>query len=274
MGFGASVRHGMIEPRRRLHASAPLCGAAKLYPPNPFPALLLRGQCAKVAPTRMLANGGFLRFTARSLITCNGSNGEGFRTPALCGTVVRRRGRRSKASQGGNRGEEGGCLVGRDLWGFEDRGRLASGASAAGGARSCRRKRRWRAGSVARMRGAGVGAAVGGGLATSRGHRAPAPARGWRRRRSALRGGMRGDGHEVSILIRLGDGERAGRGAFERLDDDHPAAAARAAARRRRCFGLAVGLGAARSGARSRPRRAIGGRARCCPARTAPANRP
>ena len=27
-----------------------------------------------------------------------------------------------------------------------------------------------------------------------------------------LRGGMRGDGHEVSILIRLGDGDRAGRG--------------------------------------------------------------
>jgi hypothetical protein len=27
-----------------------------------------------------------------------------------------------------------------------------------------------------------------------------------------VRGGMRGDGHELSILIRLGDGDRAGRG--------------------------------------------------------------
>ena len=30
-----------------------------------------------------------------------------------------------------------------------------------------------------------------------------------------MRGGMHGDGHEVSILIRLGDGDRAGRGAVE-----------------------------------------------------------
>ena len=48
-------------------------------------------------------------------------------------------------------------------------------------------------------------------LATSRGRRARVPARGWRRRRSTVRGGMRGDGHELSILIRLGDGERQGR---------------------------------------------------------------
>ena len=27
-----------------------------------------------------------------------------------------------------------------------------------------------------------------------------------------MRGGMRGDGHELSVLIRLGDGERQGRG--------------------------------------------------------------
>src|SRR5271166_1064387 len=46
----------------------------------------------------------------------------------------------------------------------------------------------------------------------SRGRRPPAPARGRKRARSGLRGGMRGDGHEVSILIRLGGGERAGRG--------------------------------------------------------------
>src|SRR5271166_2624889 len=37
------------------------------------------------------------------------SFGEGFRTPALCDGEARRRGRRSKASQGGNRGEEGLC---------------------------------------------------------------------------------------------------------------------------------------------------------------------
>ena len=43
------------------------------------------------------------------------------------------------------------------------------------------------------------------------GHRLPAPARGWRRGETALRGGERGDGHEVSILIGIGDGERAGR---------------------------------------------------------------
>src|SRR5208282_4213462 len=38
-----------------------------------------------------------------------------------------------------------------------------------------------------------------------------APARGWRRGEAALRGGVRCDGHEVSILIRLGGGDRAGR---------------------------------------------------------------
>ena len=47
--------------------------------------------------------------------------------------------------------------------------------------------------------------------ATWRGHRACAPARGWKGKRSTLRGEMRGDGHEVSILIRVGDGDRAGR---------------------------------------------------------------
>jgi hypothetical protein len=55
-------------------------------------------------------------------------------------------------------------------------------------------------------------ASVAGELATSRGRRARVPARGWRRRRSTVRGGMQGDGHDVSILIRLGDGERQGRG--------------------------------------------------------------
>ena len=74
------------------------------------------------------------------------------------------------------------------------------------------------------MRTAGVGAAPGEGLRRSCGHRLPAPARGWRRGETALRNGKRGDGHEVSILIRVCDDERAGR-AFESFDDDHPAAA-------------------------------------------------
>ena len=98
------------------------------------------------------------------------------------------------------------------LWGFEDRGRLTSEASAAGRARSFQRKGRRRLFSMATMGGSEAFASVEGGLATSRGHCALVPARGWRRRRSTVRGGTHGDGHEVSILIRLGDGDRAGRG--------------------------------------------------------------
>ena len=98
------------------------------------------------------------------------------------------------------------------LWGFEDRGGLASEASAAGGAWCFLRKRRRWPFSMARMHGNEALASVAGGLATSRGRRARVPARGWRRRRSTVRGGMRGDGHELSILIRLGDGDRQGRG--------------------------------------------------------------
>ena len=61
------------------------------------------------------------------------------------------------------------------------------------------------------MRAAAAGA-VGEGLAVLYGQRLPAPARGWRREGPALRGGKQGDGdHEVSILIRLGDEDRAGR---------------------------------------------------------------
>jgi hypothetical protein len=45
-------------------------------------------------------------------------------------------GRRSKASQGGNRGEEGRCLVGRALWGFVDRGRIERVGAQGGGAQS------------------------------------------------------------------------------------------------------------------------------------------
>jgi len=66
---------------------------------------------------------------------------------------------------------------------------------------------------MAAMRGSDALASVGRGLATSRGDDGRVPARGgWRRRRSTVRGGMRVDGHELSILIRLGDGERQGRG--------------------------------------------------------------
>ena len=73
------------------------------------------------------------------------------------------------------------------LWGFEDRGRLASEALAAGGAWCLRRKRRRWPFSMATMRGSEALASVAGGLATSRGRRAHVPARGWRRRRSTVR---------------------------------------------------------------------------------------
>ena len=124
-----------------------------------------------------------------------------------------RRGRRSKASQGGNRGEDGGPFGERAYGDL----RMADGWRA--------RRRQSATSSVfsaeapmvggfdgddARERGVGLGR--GRGLATSRRRRARVPARGWRRRRSTVRGGMRGDGHELSILIRLGDDERQGRG--------------------------------------------------------------
>jgi len=80
------------------------------------------------------------------------------------------------------------------------------------GGSSAQPLRRRRAFSRAKMRAVGVGAAPGKSLRRSWGHRLPAPARGWRRGATALRGGKRGDRHEVSILIRVGDGERAGRG--------------------------------------------------------------
>src|SRR4029077_10605352 len=53
---------------------------------------------------------------------------------------------------------------------------------------------------------------VGKGLGTSHEHRVRVPARGWRGKRLMARGGTHGDGHEVSILIRLGGGDCAGRG--------------------------------------------------------------
>src|SRR5271165_1162886 len=54
------------------------------------------------------------------------------------------------------------------LWGFEDRGRLTSEASAMGDARCFQRKRRWLGFSMATMRGSEALASVAGGLATSR----------------------------------------------------------------------------------------------------------
>ena len=98
------------------------------------------------------------------------------------------------------------------LWGFEDRGRLTSEASAIGDARCFQRKRRWLGFPMATMGGSEALASVAGGLATSRGRRARVPARGRRRSRSTVRGGILGAGHEESILIRVGDGERQGRG--------------------------------------------------------------
>ena len=97
------------------------------------------------------------------------------------------------------------------LWRFQGRGRWASEGSAAGGVGCFRRKRRRQAFSAAIMRGSEASTAVEGGLTISRGRRARVPPRGRRRRRSTVRGGMRGGGHELSILIRLGDGERQGR---------------------------------------------------------------
>ena len=74
-----------------------------------------------------------------------------------------RRGRRSKASQGGNRGEVETVWRAR-LWGFADRGRLASEASAIGDARCFQQKRRWSGFSMATMRGSEALASVAGGL--------------------------------------------------------------------------------------------------------------
>ena len=62
---------------------------------------------------------------------------EGFRTPAPCTTVGRAAGGRgSKASQGGNCGEEGRCLVERGLWGFLGRQQIACVGAQPDGAQS------------------------------------------------------------------------------------------------------------------------------------------
>ena len=65
---------------------------------------------------------------------------------------------------------------------------------------------------MATMRECEASAPVAGGLATSHGRRARVLACGRTLRRSWVRGGTRGDGHELSILIRIADGERQGRG--------------------------------------------------------------
>src|ERR1700691_2205982 len=57
-------------------------------------------------------------------------------------------------------------LVGRELWGFEGRGRIAGGAAGAGGSHSYRWERRRRACSIASIRGPGVSPAPGEGLRT------------------------------------------------------------------------------------------------------------
>jgi hypothetical protein len=137
---------------------------------------------------------------------------EGFRTPALCRRAGTGRGagvRKPRKEETAERKRRG--LAGRELWGFWGRGGIAHVAAEVEGGRCYREERTRRAFSGARMRAAGVYAAAGESLQRSRGHRVRAPACGWRRRRSALRGGKRGDCHEVSILIGVGDDECAGR---------------------------------------------------------------
>ena len=58
-----------------------------------------------------------------------------------------------------------------------------------------------------------------------------------------MRGGMGDDGHEVSILIRPGGADRAGRAPSKVSTKDHSAAAPGASMRRRRCLSVIVRLG-------------------------------
>src|SRR5208283_3680891 len=135
-----------------------------------------------------------------SVVGLNFRFGEGFRTPAPCGTVVRVVGpayeslprRKPRGGWGLVVGAGcGGWLGGRALWGFWRHGPSAGGTSGAGDEDSSRRERRRRALLRRTVRAAGEGAAPGEGLASLRGRRLPAPARGWRRRRGEkwLRGG-------------------------------------------------------------------------------------
>jgi hypothetical protein len=96
---------------------------------------------------------------------------EGFGRRPMRERGCRQGGRRTKASQGGNRGEEGRCTTGRDLWGFEDCERIADVRAEPSGAQSCRREHGRRARSVVSRRRFGVGAAPGADLRTRRGQR-------------------------------------------------------------------------------------------------------
>ena len=137
----------------------------------------------------------------------------GFRTPALCGTAVRDAGagvrKPPKEETAGRKGAVWLAAIYGDL-------RIADATRASARRpverRPYRREERGRSCSVVRRRRFGVSAMFGAPLRTWRGQRCRAPARGWRQKRSTLRGGMGCDCHEVSMLIRLGGGERAGRG--------------------------------------------------------------
>ena len=102
--------------------------------------------------------------------------GEGFRAPAFA-TVGRAPGPALESLPRRKPRGGWGTVWRARLWGFEDRGRLASEASAIGDARCFQRKRRWLGFSMVAMRGSETFASVEGGLATSRGRRARVPAR-------------------------------------------------------------------------------------------------
>jgi hypothetical protein len=140
----------------------------------------------------------------------NASKGEGFRAPAFA-TVGRASGPAFRKPPREETARLGTVWRAR-LWGFVGGGRSSSEASATGGGGCFRLKRRRAASPMTAMRGSEGFTLVEGGRRGSRGHPGRVPARGRMRKRSTLRGGMRGDGHEVSILIRLGEGDRAGRG--------------------------------------------------------------
>ena len=96
----------------------------------------------------------------------NGSKGEGFRTPAPYGTVVRLPGPAFESLPRRKPRGGWGWFGGPDLWRFWAGGRTARGTSGAGGGESSRRE--WRRRGFLRriLRAADAGAAVGEGLAS------------------------------------------------------------------------------------------------------------
>jgi hypothetical protein len=135
----------------------------------------------------------------------------GFRAPALATVGLRPGPAPESLPRRKPRGGWGTVRRAR-LWGFQDRDgcRVMRRRPAVVG---CFLRKRGRlAVSMATMRGNEGFASVEVRLTPSGVHRARVPACGRRRRRSWVRGGMWGDGHEVSILIRVGDWERQGRG--------------------------------------------------------------